>query len=96
MSEAEGSLREQCLRRDGYCCRFCGRHGVGLDAHHIRFRRGAVDDALWNLVSLCRQCHNEVHANSLLSKRDMQDVLWRLAEEPGITGMQVIRWNKRK
>lgn len=96
MSEADGSLKHQTHTRDNWTCRFCGRRGVPLDAHHIRFRRGTADDVLWNLVSLCRGCHDLVHSNRLMGKREMQEVLWELARRTGVTGMQIIRWNKRK
>lgn len=95
MSEAEGTLKQQTHKRDADTCRFCGRRGVWLDAHHIRFRRGTVDDVLWNLVSLCRGCHDDVHANRHMSKREMQQILWQLAQRTGVTGIQLIRWNKR-
>jgi hypothetical protein len=96
VSEADGTLKEQTHQRDNETCRFCGRRGLWLDAHHIRFRRGSVDDVLWNLVSLCRECHNLVHSNQLMHKWEMQLILWELAKRPGITGMQLIRWNKKQ
>lgn len=97
MSEvADGSLKQQCHERDGWCCRFCGRKGVWLDAHHIRFRRGTADDVLWNLISLCRRCHDDVHGNKLMHKREMQEILWELAQRTGVTGMQLIRWKARQ
>lgn len=90
-------LKRECLERDDYTCRLCGSRGVALDAHHIRFRRNPdADDALWNLISLERRCHDTVHANRLLPKNKMQYILWKLVDEPGVTGLQLIRWEKKK
>lgn len=30
-----------------------------------------------------------------MSKREMQEILWELARRTGVTGWQLIRWNKR-
>lgn len=92
----DGSLKQQCHARDSWCCRLCGRGDVGLDAHHIRFRRSTADDVLWNVVSLCRECHQLVHDNRLMTKRAMQEILWELTTELGVTGLQLIRWKRRQ
>lgn len=91
-------LKQECFERDDFMCRLCGSRNVNnLDAHHIRFRRNPeADDALWNLISLERQCHDIVHANRILSKNKMQYILWKLVDEPGVTGLQLIRWERKK
>ena len=58
------------LERDGYACRFCGADGSVLgeapSVHHLMpFKTFGVDgykaaNALGNLVSLCRSCHQRV------------------------------------
>lgn len=59
-------LRESALRRDGYLCRNCRRFGRRVEAstaHHA----WPVEDwpeyskCLWNLVSLCDSCHEQMH-----------------------------------
>lgn len=47
--------------RDGNTCRWCGEpHAVEI--HHIVYRsRGGTHDTS-NLVSLCADCHRDVHA----------------------------------
>jgi len=58
--------RNQALRRDGYLCQQCKRYGRTRAAdtvHHVN----PVDVspnlwlALWNLLSLCRACHDAMH-----------------------------------
>lgn len=55
-------VRDAVLERDGLTCQRCGR--LADDVHH---RRGKATDAdrydRSLLVSLCRQCHDHVHAN---------------------------------
>lgn len=58
--------RVQALRRDGYRCRECARFGRTTGAatvHHIHPVEAAPQLALemWNLLSLCDQCHNRMH-----------------------------------
>lgn len=54
--------------RDGHQCRLCGkkcRYGDPItsraDAHHIVFASAGGPDESWNLVHLCRNCHDLVH-----------------------------------
>lgn len=62
-----GTVRLAVLERDGFRCRRCLRPAA--DAHHRQLKGvgGTSDGArmygMANLVSLCRQCHDEVHAN---------------------------------
>lgn len=62
-------MRERCFQRDSFECRKCGS-GENLECHHEKRR---VDyetsnvfeldqsNTLENLVTLCRDCHNEIH-----------------------------------
>ena len=54
--------------RDQHCCRLCGkkcRYGDPIttraDAHHIIFASAGGPDESWNLLHLCRGCHDLVH-----------------------------------
>ena len=53
------------LKRDGYCCVYCGARGkrAKLEAHHIIYRKTQVKLALIenNGCILCRSCHKELH-----------------------------------
>jgi 5-methylcytosine-specific restriction endonuclease McrA len=62
-------IRETVFRRDDYLCQWCRVPGGRLDPHHILPRgRGGVD-RIDNLISLHRNCHDQVHLNPLESKR---------------------------
>lgn len=93
-------LRREVVERDGNRCRWCGTRAErkGVHLHHIRYRRGAVDDVAWNLISLCWECHSYVHGLSKNSppKEVCQQILWGLVEAPGRTGAQMLRWEQRK
>jgi len=55
--------RECCFERDDYTCRSCGQHGGRLNAHHVwpfqRFPEWKFE--VWNLVTLCKRCHDAFH-----------------------------------
>lgn len=53
-------LRLEVAARDGGRCRCCGRR-TSLHAHHIVFKSRRGDDASYNLIMLCMDCHNGVH-----------------------------------
>lgn len=49
--------------RDKHECRFCGAKKTQLDVHHIRYISGreAWDYDDGDLVTLCHECHEEIH-----------------------------------
>lgn len=60
------SLRESILQRDGYMCQYCKRFGKHIQAdhvHHILPREFYPEYTYtpWNLISLCRPCHDAMH-----------------------------------
>jgi 5-methylcytosine-specific restriction endonuclease McrA len=70
---AYGKLWMQVLRRDGWRCQRCGVL-KGLQVHHITPRSRLGDDSETNLITLCVDCHQEIHMmkkpkNRLLSGR---------------------------
>ena len=56
-------VREACFERDDYTCRSCRQRGGKLNAHHIwpfqRFPEWKFE--LWNLMTLCKRCHDAFH-----------------------------------
>jgi 5-methylcytosine-specific restriction endonuclease McrA len=50
----------QVLERDGWRCQHCG-NSQNLQVHHIRFRSQLGDDTAENLVTLCANCHEQIH-----------------------------------
>ena len=60
------AVRAAVLQRDDFQCQACGNGGEGrLQLHHVVFRSqlGTHDEG--NLVTLCWQCHADVHAAAL-------------------------------
>jgi 5-methylcytosine-specific restriction protein A len=58
--------RERILRRDEYLCRECKRYGKSTSAvtvHHVHPLEQYPELALVNdnLISLCNQCHEQMH-----------------------------------
>jgi 5-methylcytosine-specific restriction endonuclease McrA len=56
-------VRTQVLERDGWRCQFCGSSD-NLHVHHQRSRGKGGDDCLENLITLCTNCHRNVHEGS--------------------------------
>ena len=71
-------VRTQALRRDDYMCQCCKANNQMIQAecvHHI-FPRDTYSQYqfdLWNLMSLCNECHDEMHNHYTggLSKKGM-------------------------
>ena len=68
--------REQVLRRDGYQCQEAKRYGKRVQAEVVHHALPLEDFpeyrlCMWNLVSLSRSAHNEMHdrdTNTLTEK----------------------------
>jgi 5-methylcytosine-specific restriction endonuclease McrA len=54
------NLRQQILRRDGWRCQSCGTM-TNLEVHHREFRSHSGEDSEENLITLCVDCHGQVH-----------------------------------
>jgi 5-methylcytosine-specific restriction endonuclease McrA len=62
------AVKQVIAKRDKYRCRLCGKAcGYGnpietrADAHHIIFASAGGTDDSWNLLHLCRGCHDLCH-----------------------------------
>jgi len=53
-------LRRKVLQRDGWKCQVCGSRQK-LQVHHQQRRSQQGDDDDSNLITLCAECHEEVH-----------------------------------
>lgn len=62
--EAYKALCRRVLDRDGWKCRKCGLR-EHLHVHHVIFRSDGGLDAPWNLLTICGECHDEIHAYKL-------------------------------
>jgi 5-methylcytosine-specific restriction endonuclease McrA len=56
-------LHEQVLERDGWRCQVCGSM-QNLQVHHLKFRSQSGDDVEQNLITLCAECHEQMHRNA--------------------------------
>ena len=59
------------LTRDGYICQHCKGKSkdTRLEVHHIIFRSQNGSDEEANLVTLCKTCHDALHAGAITLKR---------------------------
>jgi 5-methylcytosine-specific restriction endonuclease McrA len=69
-------LRQQVLERDGWKCRHC-HFRQNLHVHHIVFRSQGGPDILWNLLTLCDQCHTDLHEGCLELIIEPDRITWR-------------------
>lgn len=73
-------MREQIRKRDGHCCRFCGKPR-DLQIHHIRYRSEGGPDHELNLITLCQEHHSLVHSNKRLWQPVLLASIWLLYVE---------------
>ena len=59
------SRREAILHRDNYTCQCCGKRNCRLEVHHIKFKSNGGTDDEENLITLCKDCHEGVHAGTI-------------------------------
>ena len=57
-------LCQKILERDGWRCQYCGLP-ANLQVHHITSRGQEGDDREENLVTLCVNCHQDLHLRRL-------------------------------
>lgn len=72
-------MKKLAKKRDFYRCQLLGFANVGnhssmMHAHHVIYLSENGVDELWNLITLCDNCHRLVHSN----KRYWQGKLLRL------------------
>ena len=58
--EAYRALHHQVLERDNWRCQNCGSM-QNLQVHHLRLRSHSGPDEEQNLITLCADCHAQVH-----------------------------------
>jgi 5-methylcytosine-specific restriction endonuclease McrA len=59
-SESYRELHSRVLERDGWRCQVCGRM-QNLQVHHLKFRSHSGGDVEQNLITLCAECHEQMH-----------------------------------
>lgn len=54
------NIRKATLMRDHHACQDCGKKNCRLEVHHIIPRRLNGSDTIYNLITLCSECHRNV------------------------------------
>ena len=77
------NLRLACLTRDSFTCQKCkpqrtpsayrGKKKTRLTAHHIVWTSKGGKDSIYNLITLCENCHDRVHETGENGKVDLKD-----------------------
>jgi len=65
-SQSYSELHRQVLKRDGWRCQFCGSL-QDLQVHHLKFRSQSGSDVEQNLITLCAECHRQMHSHPTAS-----------------------------
>ena len=62
-AESYKQLCLQVLERDVWRCQVCGAT-ANLQVHHKQFRSQCGDDSEQNMITVCAECHKEIHSAS--------------------------------
>ena len=74
------NIRKAVILRDGCRCRECGKNNVSLEVHHIKPKRLYGSNAVRNLITLCKECHQktkgveEAYMNHFYNMLDTSEV----------------------
>ncbi len=85
----KSSRRYRTFTRDGWRCQVpgCGSR-AHLHAHHVIYRSRNGPDEGWNLVSVCRSCHEMIHSGCITVRGRAPDGLeWAM----GVNGAGDVR-----
>lgn len=69
------NLRIATLLRDNYTCQECGKQRVRLEVHHIIPRRFNGNNSIYNLITLCSDCHNNISGIELSVSKKYQKMI---------------------
>lgn len=83
--------REAVLHRDNYTCQVCGKKHTRLEVHHIVYRsQGGTDDED-NLITLCKDCHNNIHDGKIVLTRKPRKMNLKYATHMNIIRGQLLK-----
>lgn len=87
-------VRDFVLERDAQCCRVCGRYVQEPALHHVVFRSQGGLDVPSNLITIgwmpWHDCHLPVAHGP--RSRFWRPIFQQVIETPGVTALQVRRW----
>lgn len=58
--------RQAVLERDNHLCQMCFKQGEAI--HHVMFKSRAGRGVLTNALTLCNNCHTQVHKDNELAE----------------------------
>lgn len=92
------AVRREVLDRDGQCCRICGRWVEAPGLHHIVFRSQGGLHVPENLVTVGWTPGHECHLRFAHGPRAraFRSALTVVADRPGLTAIQLLRWYARR
>lgn len=85
------NIKAYVLHRDNYTCQHCKgkQKDAWLNCHHIIFKSNGGPDTPENLITLCKTCHDDLHAGKFSINK--QQVFTKHATEIGIIKSQLIK-----
>ena len=86
------SRREAVLNRDGYKCQRCGKKNCRLEVHHIIYRSKGGSDDESNLITLCKECHDNVHKGNLVLTKKPKKMLLKYATQMSIIRSRLLKF----
>ena len=85
------SRREAVLNRDNYTCQICGKKHTRLEVHHIIYRsQGGTDDEN-NLITLCEDCHKDIHDGKIVLTKKPKKLNLKYATHMSIIRSQLLK-----
>jgi 5-methylcytosine-specific restriction endonuclease McrA len=63
-------LDKEVYERDDWKCQKCMSHTCLDRPHHILYKSRGGSDVIDNLITLCRNCHEEVHFKNIKISRN--------------------------
>ena len=85
------SRREAILNRDNYTCQVCGKKHTRLEVHHIIYRsQGGTNDEN-NLITLCKDCHKDIHNGKVVLTKKPKKLNLKYATHMSIIRSQLLK-----
>jgi len=63
------NVKAYVLNRDNYQCQKCKKKKVPFNVHHIIYRSKGGTDVPSNLITLCKECHADLHEGKIEIKK---------------------------
>lgn len=85
------SRREAILNRDNYTCQVCGKKHTKLEVHHIKYRSQGGNDNENNLITLCEDCHRDIHDGKIVLTKKPKKLNLKYATHMSIIRSQLLK-----